>query len=229
MKRTLNFKWITMMLTLVALWASCHKIDDTYRDFLKDGEIRYGKRPDSAWVSPGDGRAKVSLILSGTNYSKYAIYWNDGADSLIGQISFKNQLDTVSALIDPLAEGAYTFEFYTYDLEGHKSIKSDTIGTVYGDEYRATLFNRVTKVFKLDDLGKPMIVWDPGSVRGGIGIELLFKDVASMEHHIKRPITEDTTRINYELLDGSLQFRTLFMPDSNAIDTFYTNYQSLHL
>ncbi|SEM03576.1 protein of unknown function [bacterium A37T11] len=229
MIRIFNYKLTIFILVLGELWVSCHKMDDTYREFLKDGEFRYGKIPDSAWISPGDKRAKVSLILSGTNYAKYAVYWNDGADSLIVPISLKKQLDTVSSIIDPIAEGTYTFEYYTYDLGGHRSVKSDTIGTVYGDEYRATLFNRVYKAFKLDDLGKPMIIWDPGNVRGGVGIELMFKDVAAIEQHIKRAITEDTTRINYELLDGSLQYRTLFKPDSNAIDTFYTNYQSLHL
>jgi hypothetical protein len=43
---------------------ACSKMDDTYDDFIKDGEIVYVGRVDSARAYPGNNRMDLSMLLT---------------------------------------------------------------------------------------------------------------------------------------------------------------------
>jgi len=229
MKRYLKSCIFSICLAVAALTDACHKMDETYVDFLEGGEIRYAKKADTIWASPGKNRIKLSTVLAGTNFSKYKVYWNDRTDSMEVAIADKKRLDTLNVMIESLMEGDYTFELYTYDKEQHRSVVTDVAGLVYGDSYQSTLFNRIVVDFKLDDSGLSEVIWDEQIPRQAVGVELIFKDKAQQAYHLIRPIEESTTPISRTLLGDSLQYRTLFLPDTNAIDTFYADFQTLHL
>jgi len=229
MKRYLFRGAICAIIGLASFLVACHKMDETYEGFLTGGEMKYAKKPDTIWISPGKNRLKLSTVLIGTNYSKYMVYWNDGQDSLEVPVGEKKYMDTLEVLIAPLAEGDCAVKVYTYDMEQYRSIVTEANGVIYGDAYQSTLFNRIALAFQLDDKGKPLVMWDSRNPRQAVAVELVFKDQEQMAHRLIQPIEETKTAIAYDLLGDSLQYRTLFLPDSNAIDTFYTQFQTLHL
>jgi hypothetical protein len=118
-------------------------MDATYKDFIKDGEIRYSQKPDTLGIKPGYNRVKAWLVAKRANVSKFKVYWNDRADSVEVPVTDAFNTDTLSVIIDNIDEGSYTFEFFTFDREGNTSIVVDTVGNVYGDVYLGSMVNRL--------------------------------------------------------------------------------------
>lgn len=229
MKTHSMLKIYATIAALGALVTACSKMDASYKDFLSGGEIRYSIRPDSIKVFPGHNRIKLSwLLLSAPNVVQCKVYWNDRADSVIVPVSPKPDQDTVSVIIDNLAEGAYTFDIYTYDKEGNASITTDTTGNVYGDAYISSLSNRLMNDPVLIG-GLPKIEWYKESDSTAIGVELRYKSQDGVLHEISIAPDDSITRINEYPLGDSVQYRTLFLPTPFAIDTFYSAYQTVKL
>lgn len=210
---------------------ACSKMDGTYKDFLKGGEIRYSAKPDSIQVFPGHNRIKLSwLLVSAPNVVSCRVYWNDMTDSVEVPVNKVEGNDTsmVSVIIDDLDEGLYTFNVYTYDDKGNPSIKSDTSGRVYGETYVGSLINRPIESAVLVN-GNPRIQWDEEPDKHALGVELRYKNKEAKVVTVSVPVNETITRIDDEPLGDSIQYRTLFLPDSNVIDTFYSSFQTLYL
>src|SRR5690606_27584464 len=116
-----------MPVLFIIIFAACSKMDGTYKEFLEGGEIRYGKRPDSVGIYPGDNRAQVWFVSSSAHkLSRAVVYWNDRRDSMTIPIETQLLTDTIRAIIDNIVEGSYTFEFITYDNENNYSLPKDT-------------------------------------------------------------------------------------------------------
>lgn len=206
---------------------SCAEMDDTYDHFIKGGEIWYPKKPDSVWVLPGHNRAQVSMLLSSPEIVKFRVFWNDGRDSVEVPVPQIADRDTVSTIIE-LAEGNYTFEVFTYDRNGNVSIRKDTIGNVYGDVYIESLQNRlVSSAFLIAD--QPKIEWRVVSKPEIVGGEVQYVDQDGKPQMVRVPVDELVTRIADRPRGDSIRYRTLYLPVFNAIDTFYSAYQTIHL
>ncbi len=105
----------------VAFLAACSKMDDTYDEFIKDGEIVYIAKVDSVNAYPGNNRLGLSMLLiSDPRISKVKVYWDAGGqgDSTEKAIQRTADVDTVRFSFNKLAEGTYTFYIYTYDNAG---------------------------------------------------------------------------------------------------------------
>ena len=228
-KRTLIIQSIIAAVALSCLVTACSKMDASYKDFLQGGEIIYREKPDSIQVFPGHNRIKLSWLLTANpNISLCRVYWNDKADSVTVPVSHGAGKDTVSVIIDSLAEGAYTFAIYTYDKAGNSSVAADTTGQVYGDTYISSLSNRLTESAVLIG-GKPRITWYTEPDTAAIGVEMRYKSQDGEEHTIPVSLDDSITRIDERPLGDSVQYRTLFLPARNALDTFYTAYQTVQL
>lgn len=211
--------------------ASCSKMDATYKDFWKDGEHTYPAIPDSLKVYPGKNRIEITwLILGDPTVSKAKIFWNNRADSTEIPIerSSSSNVDTVRAMLDNMPEGTYTFDIYTYDDEGNQSISKTVTGKVYGDGYISSLLTRLISkpVFLNDSL---TIVWGDPADETSIGVEIVYTDVSGAERHLEVPADADTTVVtDYDFnADKSFAYRTVYLPDSMSIDTFYTAYSTV--
>src|SRR5690606_8281285 len=92
----------------------------------------------------GDKRIKLSW-LRGTDprVQTARIFWNNYTDSV--ELTVPANVDTVSYVIESISENTYSFMIHTYDDEGNKSIPIEILGTVYGDNYRNLLSNRLQK------------------------------------------------------------------------------------
>ncbi len=208
--------------------ASCSKMDGTYKDFIKDGEIRYSQRPDTLGVRPGHHRVEAWIAAKRSNLSKFKVFWNDRLDSVVVPVTGTTGDDTLRVVIDGLAEGSYIFEFFTYDREGNTSLPVDTVGNVYGDDYIASLSNRLTKRGVLIN-GNAKVEWYDVVDETIVGTEMVYKDQTGAEHTIFVKPEDDVTRIAERPLDDEVRYRTVFKPHPKAIDVFYSSYKMITL
>jgi hypothetical protein len=211
---------------------ACSKMDDTYDDFIKDGEIVYIAKADSISAYPGNNRMDLSMLLiADPRISKVKVYWDagSGGDSTEKAIQRTADVDTVRFSFNKLAEGTYTFYIYTYDKAGHRSVKTDVIGTVYGEKYIAQLVNRAIKSGTYDDLAKTATVKWFGVGTDIIGEEIIYTDALGTvrKQFNKHEGAADSVTVLPDFKKGNnFQFRTLYKPAPIAIDTFYSNYEN---
>jgi len=207
----------------------CSKMDHTYRQFAKKGDQRYSKQPDSVFIFPGHNRVRAWMVVSDPNIVRSRIFWNNGSDSIEVPVDMTSkESDTVSAIIDSLDEGTYTFLFYTYDKGGNVSIEVQAIGQVYGDTYIGSLSNRLIKNASLiNEKGK--VLWLAESDSHALGSEIKYQDQQGNTNNIWVSLNDLETIIDEHPKGDTIQYRTLFLPDSLSIDTFYTDYQTVVL
>lgn len=222
------------MLIMAAAIFSCTKMD-AYKDFIKDGPIIYTGRVDSIKVYPGNSRILLTmLLLSDPKITKVKIYWNDKKDSAVQNIVRTSGVDTVKFMLTNMPEGTHTFNIYTYDDKGHSSIKVDTLGIVYGQNYINSLFNRSLRSVNYIGGSKARLIWY-GPSSQTIGEQIKYTDSLGANIDFIEPVykpngqTKDTTILNNFKKLNYFQYRTLYKPVPNAIDTFYSLYQSVQV
>lgn len=228
--------------SLLLATQACEQMEDTYARYLADGEIVYPGKADSLRAFPGNRRIKLQwLIISDPKVVKAVIYWNNNADSLEVPIQKTSSVDTISVMLPDMAEGLYTFDVYTYDNFGHRSIGNQVIGEVYGETYQQTVGNRLIRSVEWLDLPQEgeipafkgaQINWF------GLNVQAVFMNIRYTHEDGTRidvreepvriagrpPLFRETTRLPGCRENSLITYRTAFMPDTAAIDTFYTDY-----
>lgn len=164
-----------------------------------------------------------------------------GADSIEISITRGMDTDSVIALISGLKEGVYTFGVFMYDANGHTSVRSEIIGEVYGAAYQTTISNRPMDSARLDTTEGKSDLYIPwyGIAQQAVKIDLEYTDISGALKTIeigKVPHPNDVrkgliwrdqdTILNYKEGTG-FKYRTAYLPEPNAIDTFYTEYTVL--
>lgn len=206
---------------LALILSSCGEMDEIHRDFFEDGEIIYPGKADSLRAHPGRYRLGLSwLILADPKATRAKIFWNNRQDSLELNMVRTAHIDTIEVMFDNLEEKAYTFEVFTYDKEGNRSVRSEVLGMVYGDIYEKTLLNRAIRSITVVK-GKPVIEWMDAE-EGVLGDEVIYVDKNGEDRQLFAPASRDSTWLPDFVPGGTFGARTLFLPDSLAIDTFMT-------
>jgi hypothetical protein len=208
---------------ITTLLFSCKKFDDRHRQFFENGETIYIAKADSIKLQGGNGRIGLSwLLLSDPKISKYKVYWNSRRDSIEGSVQKTENVDTVRAIINNIKEGTYQFEIYNYDKNGNRSIPSIRIGRSYGTRFQQSLLPRVYKSFKR--IGNDLeFIWVAGSDNLK---HLEVKYVNTLGEAIQVFIpkkTEFHTLLNFPV-GGTMEFRSVYLPEPDALDTFVTPY-----
>lgn len=219
-----SLKYILLLTVMGGLYA-CSKMEDTYNEFTKGGEMVYTGRADSLKVFPGRNRIGLSwLLLSDPSITQCKVFWNDGADSLAIPVQRTSGVDTVRIMLTNMAEKTYTFDIYTYDGLGHSSVEVDTIGIVYGDYYAGSLFNRPVKsiAFSADSA---RLEWS-GASSQCIGVEIRYTDKDGGLRAAWVAPADKQTKLPAYKKGNSFEYRSLYLPVKTAIDTFYTAWES---
>lgn len=208
---------------------ACNKQDSHYRDFIKDGEIVYVGKIDSIKFLPGYNRVKLAwLPPSDPSIQRVKIYWNSRNDSSILNLEegFLAQ-DTISTFIENLEEGAYTFEVFTFDKDKNSSVASEVSGAVYGDKYLSLLLNRqvLESNFQNDNY---LLKWRTGD-EGLLGTEVIYEDIEGDKQSIFTVKDEEETLLLNWKPYSRIEYRSLYLPDSLAIDTLYTGFKELKI
>lgn len=212
---------------------SCSKMDSTYHDFIKDGEIVYPGKPESLQTYSGNNRIDLSMLLaSDPKITRVKAFWNNGLDSTEKAIQRTSGVDTVRLSLAKLTEGTYTFNVYTYDKDNHRSIKSDVIGNVYGERYINSLYNRTLNSVTYIGGSKARLIW-VGPADQMIGQEIRYTDSLGVFRTLIEPrfksdgtTLKDTTILTIFKKGSSFDFRTLFKPEPASLDTFYSGFET---
>ncbi|MBO9731499.1 MAG: DUF4998 domain-containing protein [Chitinophaga sp.] len=211
-----------LCLALLALTA-CKKMDSTYKKFVVPDGIFYTGKANQPQVHSGRNRAKITWLRNADPSVVTAkIFWNNYTDSI--SVTVPPAGDTISCIIPDLPEKTYSFIIKTYDGQGHSSVPTEVFGTSYGEIYQSGLLPRVVlgTVLYPDSV---VITWSSADIsNGAIATELKYTDVQNAEQINSFPVSRNTSTIRYLKPGTSFRYRTVFLPDSMSIDTFYTDY-----
>lgn len=227
-KNILSYYFILgMIIGLVA----CSKMDGTYHQFIKNGPVVYTGKADSVLALSGRNRVKLVWQVSDPAITTCKIFWltngiPDSTEINTGQIS---GLMSLNYVIENLPENSYNFTIYSYDKFGNASVPTEKMGIAYGDTYVASLNNRQIKSIILSGDGlSAQINWYNSGINE-IGTELKYFDPSGAEHHVVVPTDESVWNLTDFEYASDMEFRSLYLPDSAAIDTFHTEYAKVKL
>jgi len=228
MKRNINITGAIAIITL--LFAACSKMDDYKSKYMSGGSIVYTGKMDSAKIFSGRYRVKLSgLFTSDPNIVKYRVFTNSRQDSVEVAVKRTSGVDTVSVIIPNLEEGTQSFEIRTYDTDGNSSVPVYVSANVYGDNYQSSLVNRGVADASMQSNGSALITWaDVSSDAGVQNMEVQFTDGNNITHDtvIASAATNLTSSLPGIKLGSTFSYRTAYLPNPTAIDTFYTAYQT---
>lgn len=212
-------KYICFSLAAGFCLAACEKTDEAYKDFVPGGEKVYPGKVDSLKANPGNNRIQLEWLLkTDSRIVKCRIYWNKKADSAEVAINRTNGVDTIRTILNNMVEGPYIFEVYTYNAQNDQSIRTEVNGDVYGDFYESNLINRILKSAVIDN-GNTKLQWDEADPRSP-GVRLTYTDQDGIAQTLLIPSGESTTVLTGIPQTGTMEFKTLYLPVPNAIDTF---------
>lgn len=217
-----------VLLIIIVTINACKKMDHEYRKFVVPGGIVYpGKVSTGLTAYTGRNRIKISWIR-GTDPSvvKARVFWNYYTDSVEVNIPPVSKAgDTISVMIDSLPEKSYSFIIRTYDAQGNMSVPVELLSESYGDLYQSSLLTRPLSSSTMEPRNTVTISWGIADIsNGAYATEVKYTDTLGHSHIQRTPINEDTTVIYGVKEGGYFEYRTLFLPDSLSIDTFYTDY-----
>jgi hypothetical protein len=219
---TASMLFVTLFFSL-----SCSKSDD-YKKYLEGGEISYTGKVDSVKVFSGNERVYITgLFMADPKVERIKIYWDNRIDSTEVKINRSAGVDTLKLSLK-VSEGVHNFELITFDAAGNKSLSVFKTGVSYGERYSSGLINRpsyTVDYFAGDQ--KTTINW------GGIDLTsgAQFTEVEYTNTAGKLVVQKDSIQLGKSILPDflpgkPLRYRTLFVPDSLSIDTFYTSYSA---
>lgn len=214
--------FILLISISLGILLGCKKMDDTYREFIEDGETVYIGKADSLKMYAGDQRAELQwLLISDPKVESYKIYWNNRMDSVSDKVTKTDEVDTVRVIIDGLEEKIQEFEVFLLDKYGNSSVQNSVIGKVYGPRYRNSILNRVFRSVSFEDDDTLKIGWSE-AVPGMVYTEVTYKNSegSMVSQRVEAEAESNTLELFPE--NGSFQLRSAFLPDSLAIDTFFT-------
>nr|WP_198160625.1 DUF4998 domain-containing protein [Pedobacter panaciterrae] len=207
---------------------SCTKEDD-YKKYTVGGEITYPARIDSVIVQSGNQRARLRLALgSDPSITRVKVFWNNRADSAEANVVRTQAIDTINMIIENLNEGVYNFDVYTYNNKNNVSVVKHGSGNVYGENYASTLANRTIQSLTQGANGNVLINWF-SPLTGEKEIELKYKNSKGQEITQKVPADAMSTEIMDYKDKSLLSWRSFFLPDSNAFDSFTLDYSTVEL
>ncbi|HMR18981.1 MAG TPA: DUF4998 domain-containing protein [Sphingobacterium sp.] len=220
----------SVLLALVFAVGGCSKMDNTYKQFLEDGMKVYIGKVDSIYVYPGNKRLQLGwLPPSDPKTTKARVYWNNGLDSVDVPITrTEGRKDTIKVMLNDFAEGTYVFDIYTLDNHGRKSLKTEVVARVYGDNYKSSLLSRPIDSYEMTDDDELRIMWGTAPDLAVYGSQLVYEDSNGDIKTLFIPGDEAVTYMP-SFVPQTIAHRTVYLPTPLAIDTFYTDYSSLRI
>ncbi len=210
-----------VLTTLLTTLYGCDKTMTPYKKYVDDHEIVYPAKLDSFELYSGRDRVEFRFpVPPDPRIDRVKIYWHNGQDSI--EATFPGHTDTLVVDIPHLTtEGSYTFDIYTFDKAGNKSVKSTRAITVYGDEYERFLLNRPINKVVAHIGGNTVLDWGAPS-RGAQGTIINYTDTTGKKKSLFVPTDSLETELPDLEVSDYITYQTAFLPDSTVIDTFYS-------
>ena len=200
--------------------SSCEDFMDIHKEYIEGGEIIYAPKPDSVAFIAGKERILFFCrVYNAPNVKSVELSWNGGADSLSVPVSFNSSYDSISVVLENLEEKSYTFEVRLVDNFGHSSLTVTDFGTAYGNNYQASLMGRRIKDVSLTDKGAT-IGWY-SAAEGLLANEVKYVRKDGTEEIVRTSSSDFATFCPDAKPGENFEFRSLFIPEAESIDTFY--------
>lgn len=218
---------ILFFCTFLVIW-SCKQQDATYKDFVIPGGIIYPGKAIAPRAFAGNNRLMLEWLRGRDPRASYArIFWNNYSDSVTVQMPAV--ADTIRYTFEDLPEGVYTFFIKTYTPEGDVSIPVEVNGKVLGEVYESSLLTRGLNSSTIDAAGKIQLNWAVAdTLAGAVATEVIYQDATGSQRTQRFSAKEELSVITDYAPETVLKYRTVYLPDSLAIDTFYTNYTDIN-
>jgi len=221
MKALINKYLKICFLTFAVMLFSCSPMDE-YKDITGKEEIQYTGKIDSVKIFSGDERLFITgLFISDPKIVNCRIFWNLKSDSIDIPIKRTDGVDTLKKEIS-LAENIYNFEIFTYDAAGNKSVPVSATGKTYGEQYEASISNRLALSANLDS-DSIIIMWRPIDLTlGPFATEVSYTTSDGKSTKKRVAVNETKTVLKNYKLDSEVSYSTLYLPEALCLDTFYT-------
>jgi hypothetical protein len=220
MKKIFN---ILLVFTVLTGLFSCDGMMDVHQKYIEDGEIVYMPKPESVEFLAGRERVVLRIVLyNSPNAKSVDIYWNNRNDSLIYPVTPSTGLDTIEIEIPNLEEKSYTFTVWTTDAYSNHSLPVTGFADAYGDLFQSSLTNQpVWRVSLTEEGGE--ITWS-SAVEHLVCTEVRYFNKDDEIQTIVSPATAATTVCTNVKNSSRFTYRSLFLPEVNAVDTFYVDW-----
>jgi hypothetical protein len=220
MKKIFN---ISLIFVAFAALCSCEGMMDVHKEYLETGEIVYMPKPESVNFFAGRGRALLRTVLyNSPNVRSVNVYWDNGKDSLIYPVTPSVGWDTIDIEIPNLEEKSYTFTMWTTDAYNNRSLPITGFSSSYGALFQSSLVNQpVWRVALTEEGGQ--ITWS-SIVENLICTEVRYTDKNSETQTITTPATASAVLCPNVETPSKFTYRSLFLPETNAVDTFYVDW-----
>lgn len=225
---------LSILILLSAIGFSCSRMEGLHEDFIKDGPIKYTGRIKSAKVYPGKNRVVIQgLKTIDPDAKNIKVKWEfEGlADSVVRTLVAVEDGAYIKIELNSLREGEYTFYITTSDDSGNTSVPVEVSGSVYGEQYISFLRQFPATAVSYNS-NKLVMGWDAITDTTVQRIEVLYTNLSGVEKELRFGIEQLKKGIsNINIADfkvaGVLKYRTVFLPNSLALDTIYGTYKSI--
>lgn len=228
--KKIGFNIYIAILVFIASFA-CDDMMDSHKDYTKGGEIIYAPKVDSVVFSSGNQRVLFQYWLYDAPHVKsITAYWNNGKDSIeipiIRQSVIANSTlcDSGKIFIENLPEGSYTFSVKTKDSHGNRSLGVDGYANSFGSNYESSLSNRRVKAISQYTVdGDATIEWY-NALEGMTNVEVSYTKKDGQKATVLLPSSSVSVLCPNAKTDTPFEYRTFFLPEPTAIDTFVTDW-----
>lgn len=224
-------RYFIKLLVITVLFASCSK--EAEGTFTKDPEDGIGSSSFNGYAEnlkaySGHNRVKLTFELSNDSIDYFVLSWDSKGSELKRTIN-KNEASSgiYEVTIDDLSEGSHRFVVLAYDKAKNPAKTSSSIrAQVYGANYMSSLHNRIVKetIFFYDK--DPILNWLDARPEE-IAVDVYYTSKAGTPDTIRMPYTEKTVTLTDYLENSDIKYRSLYLPSSTSIDTFYTTINTL--
>lgn len=221
---------VLLPICVLAFCLSCSKWDE-FKEYIDEGEITYVGKPDSVRILSGNERVKIRAILKpDPKISEVRVFWNDGKDSVGVPLDAAMKESRVFEYVLPMPEGIVSLALVTYDELGNRSVVVPVVGRSFGSRYQNGLNNRLIGNAVLNN-GQAVIDWLEMDLSAGpFATEIKYKSTTGQEKVVRVPLASMQTIVtDIQETAKTVDYRTLFLPQSTSIDTFATAYRTIGL
>lgn len=219
---------LVVFVVSVLSFSSCGDFMDVHKEYIEGGEIIYAPKPDTMNFIAGKNRILFNCrTYNAPNLRSIDVYWNDGLDSLIIPVELKTGYDSLSVILDNMEEKSYTFNVQTTDNFGHKSLYLTDFGTSYGDTFQSRLSDRRIKTVSLSDKGGA-VTWY-FALNDLVRSEIRYTKNDGSLSVAETPSTKDAVELPDIKAGSTVEYRSLFIPEVEAIDTFATAWKTFEI
>jgi len=217
-----------LLLLLVLCCTACSEMNDMHDVYLRNGEITYVGRVDSIKAYGGRERVQLEYWLTDPRVKELHILWNQKRDSVVVSVPAHDPENALEVMIGNgngvISEGDHTFFIYSYDGKGHRSVVFESLISVYGERYQASLINRPLRKIDVTEDSLLVIEWGGSVSRDELGLLISYfdRDNELVESIIPTDSLKDPVVFKDIDITKEISYKTMYIPEEFAIDTFYT-------